>query len=61
MKSKQFPTFNEAMEYLKERGELEYFGRIGQHAETYVYNLKLPTGMIYHLLVHDDGKVEVLE
>jgi hypothetical protein len=56
MKSKQFPSYEEAESYMKERGELKYWGTEGN---AYVYTLTIGI-KVYHLLLEDDGLVEVL-
>lgn len=61
MKSRQFPSYEEAKKYLEERGTLQYFGRAGINYEYCVYTLTLHNGIKYHLSVYDDGKVEIRE
>jgi hypothetical protein len=56
MKSKQFPSLEEAEAYMKERGDLKYWGT---ELKAYVYTLTIGIN-VYHLLVHDDGLLEVL-
>jgi hypothetical protein len=56
MKSKQFPSYEEAVTYMNERGEVKFWGTEGK---AYVYTLTIGI-KVYHLLVHDDGLVEVL-
>lgn len=61
MQSKKFPSFDTARAYLEERGRLEFFGRIGDRAEIFVYNLHTHDGRLFRLFVYEDGKVEVIE
>jgi hypothetical protein len=59
MKSKQFPSLEEAEAYLQSRGKLEYGGREGTDAKTHVYSLTV--GMkVYVLLVDETGLVRVI-
>lgn len=57
---RQFDNREEAMAYLKERGDLQYFGRDGHRYEYCVYTLTLPSGKKYGVDVYDDGRVEVV-
>jgi hypothetical protein len=57
-KSRKFTTMAEARDYLTERGKLEYFGRDGIDAKTYVYTLTIGV-RVYHILLRDDGFVTV--
>ena len=60
MKSKQFPSLEEAQAHMKERGDLKYFGREGTDAKTYVYTLTV--GMIvYGILLESDGYLRVTD
>lgn len=60
MKSRQFPSFDEAIAYLESKGELKYWGRVGIRAEICYYTLTI--GRVkYMLYVHEDGKVEIRE
>lgn len=61
MKTRKFPTYDEAITYLSERGKLEFFGRVGDRAEIYIYKFTLHSGKIYRLNVYQDGNVEVRE
>lgn len=61
MRSRKFPTFDEAIKYLEERGKLEYFGRVGYRAEQCVYTFFHRDGRVFGLRVHDDGKVEITD
>jgi hypothetical protein len=56
---RQFPTREEALEYLRERGELQYHGREGHNFEFCVYTYTLESGKKFMLFVHDSGLVEV--
>jgi hypothetical protein len=58
MKSKQFPSLEEAKEYMKSRGKVTYWGREGTDAKTYVYSLTIGV-MVYDILLHEDGLLEV--
>lgn len=60
MKSRKFPTFDEAIQYLEAAGELKYFGRAGLSCEYCVYTLTV-NGRKYYVDVYDDGKVVVKE
>ncbi|CAG7651271.1 hypothetical protein PAECIP111802_04922 [Paenibacillus allorhizosphaerae] len=51
----RFATYEEAMAYLEERGKLVYFGRVGNRAETYVFNIHLPDGRVNGLFINEDG------
>lgn len=54
---KQFESADIAIEYLKSKGDLTYFG----HGNGYrVYTLRLRDGSLYRLFVNDDGWVEVI-
>jgi hypothetical protein len=61
MRSRQFPSFKEAIAYLEERGRLEYFGRAGLNYEYCVYNFHHNDGYMYRVNVYDNGKVEIRE
>lgn len=58
-KSKQFPTIEAAESYLKSCGKLEYGGREGTDAKTYVYSLTIGS-RVYVLLVDETGLVRVI-
>jgi len=58
MKSRKFPTYDEAKAYLESVGKLQFFGRVGNNAEIYVYTLTIGAKE-YHLNVYADGKVEL--
>jgi hypothetical protein len=58
MKSRKYPSFNEAITYLESKGELKYWGRID--AETCIYTYQCKEGF-FRLYVHDDGLVEIRE
>lgn len=62
MKSHQFPSFQSAIDYCKDKGELQYWGREGPH-DNYckcVYTLKV--GMTtWRLFIHDSGLLEVVD
>jgi hypothetical protein len=61
MKSHQFPTFDAAIAYLKERGKLEYHGRIGHDSELCLYTFT-QEGKKYEVRInYDTGKMEVRE
>lgn len=60
MKSRKYPTFDEAITYLKSKGELKYWGRIGDKAEICHYTYKC-NGELFRLNIYDDGKVEIRE
>jgi hypothetical protein len=57
MKSRKFPTFDDAKAYLESRGKLDFFGKVGDRDQCYVYTLTIGV-KVYHLLV-TDGLVEV--
>jgi hypothetical protein len=60
MKSRQFPSFQEAIDYCKSKGDLQYFGREGPHDNYIKCVYTLTVGMqIFHLFIHDSGLVEV--
>lgn len=56
MKS-QFTSHDEAKKYLEDKGELKYWGR---EVSEYVYTLTVGV-KVYHLLVHPNGKVRVID
>jgi hypothetical protein len=58
MKSKQFPSMEEAKAYMMERGKLTYFGTEGWNPEKYGYTLTIGV-RVYHLFMYKDGLVEV--
>jgi hypothetical protein len=60
MKSRKFPSFNEAIAYLESKGELKYWGWEGQTEGYYVYTY-LFEGVTYNLAIFKDGKVEIRE
>lgn len=60
MRSRQFDTFDDAIKYLEERGELKYFGRIGNRNEICPYSF-VHKGIKYSLNVHLDGLVQIRE
>jgi hypothetical protein len=57
MKSKQFPSLEEAEAYLNSRGGvLKLWGTEGK---AYIYTLTIGS-KVFHLKVHENGLVEVL-
>jgi hypothetical protein len=58
MKSKQFPTFEEAKEYLNSSGgEVKYHGVIGNN-EYYVYTLTIGA-IVWMIDIYADGRLVV--
>jgi hypothetical protein len=58
MKSRKFPSFNEAKEYLNSSGgEVKYHGVIGYN-EYYCYTLTIGA-IVYHVDIYPDGRLEV--
>jgi hypothetical protein len=60
MKSRKYPSFNEAIADLESKGKLEYFGWEGQTEGYYVYSFTTK-GILYRLRIFKDGKVEIRE
>ena len=60
MKSRQFPSFDDAVKYCEERGSLKYFGREGSNFEYCVYTLTIGN-RVYHLFIYDNGKLVVTD
>lgn len=60
MRKRKFESFESAKSYLEERGELEYFGRIGNNAEICLYHYK-HKGVVYTLYIYLDGLVTIRE
>jgi hypothetical protein len=60
MKSRKYPTFQEAITHLESKGTLTYWGRIGRKAEICLYSYIID-GVSYDLNIYDDGKVEIRE
>ena len=60
MKSRKFPSFNEAVSYCEERGSLKYFGRQGDKFEYCVYTLTIGV-KIFHINIYDDGRLDVVD
>jgi hypothetical protein len=60
MKSRKFPSLEAAQEYMRERGELKYFGREGTDARTYVYTLTIGV-KVYHILLVENGTLFVMD
>lgn len=58
MRARQFGSFDEALAYLKSKGEAKYWGRIGDNHEINLYTLTTG-GREYTLYVYQDGRVEV--
>ncbi|MDB5054922.1 MAG: hypothetical protein JWM44_2972 [Bacilli bacterium] len=58
MKSRKFPTFDEAKAYLESRGKLEFFGKVGDRDQCYVYTLTVGV-KVYLIFVWNDGLLEV--
>jgi hypothetical protein len=60
MKSRKFPSFNEAITYLESKGKLDFYGWEGQIEGYYIYNYTTE-GILYRLKIFKDGKVEIRE
>jgi hypothetical protein len=60
MKSRKYPSFQDAITYLESKGELKYWGRIGLKYEICLYSYIID-GVKYTLNITDDGKVEIRE
>jgi hypothetical protein len=58
MQSRKFPTLEDALSYMKERGKVTYWGREGTDAKTYVYTLTIGV-KVYDILLHEDGLLRV--
>jgi hypothetical protein len=58
MKSKQFPSLEEAKSYMMKRGELKFFGTEGRNPEKLCYTLTIGI-KVYHIFMHEDGLLEV--
>jgi len=56
---RKFPSFEEAIAYLEERGKLTFFGWNGLENEYAVYNYQHHDGRRFHVNVYKDGKIEV--
>ena len=59
MHTRQLQSFEDAVQYMEERGELSFHGRAGRDYEYCVYTIKLFSGKRYRVNIYDDGKVEV--
>lgn len=58
MKSRKFPTFEEAKAYMEKAGVVKFVGRDGDQYQTYIYTLT--TGSkIYQIKLSQDGHLEV--
>jgi hypothetical protein len=60
MKSRKYPTLQEAITDLKNKGELDYYGWEGQTEGYYIYNYTTE-GILYRLRIFKNGKVEIRE
>ena len=60
MKSRKFPSFDDAIKYCEERGSLKYYGREGQHFEYCIYTLTIGN-KVYHVNIHDNGLLDVVD
>ncbi len=61
MKSRKYPTVEEAYEHLNTLGKLETFGRSGTKYEYMVCKITLPSGQSYFIDVYRDGNVILSE
>lgn len=59
MKSRKYPTTEEAYTYLNSVGKLEMFGRAGHDYEYMVCKLTLHNGKHYFVDVYNDGWVRL--
>ena len=60
MRSRKYPTKEEAYAYLNAVGKLEFFGRVGLNYEACLYKIHLFDGRVYSIQVYDDGTVELV-
>jgi hypothetical protein len=60
MKSRKYPSFQEAITDLSSKGKLKYWGRIGDNFEICLYTFRY-RGFDYTLNIYDNGKVEIRE
>lgn len=58
-KRKQFPTYEEAIKYLEERGRLEFHGRDGREYEYCVYTFYHHDGRKFYVDVYNNGLMVV--
>jgi hypothetical protein len=58
MKSRKYPSFNEAITELEKIGKLHYWGRIDADTCLYTYTVG---GEMFRLYIFEDGKVEIRE
>ena len=60
MKSRKFPTFEDAKAYMEKAGEVKFFGRAGERYTQCIYTLTVGS-RVYHISLHDDGLLEVVD
>jgi hypothetical protein len=60
VRQRKFESLEAAKEYLVERGELKFWGRIGNQAEICLYTYK-HQGREYTLYIYMDGLVQIRE
>jgi hypothetical protein len=61
VRSRKFPSLEEAVKHLKDRGRLEFFGRAGSDYEYGVYKFHHTDGRSYYLDIYMDGMVVLKE
>ncbi|MDB5055057.1 MAG: hypothetical protein JWM44_3107 [Bacilli bacterium] len=61
MKSRKYPSFNEAITYLKSKGDLKYWGWEGQTEGYYVYSYVTHKGVKWHIDIYKNGLIKYRE
>lgn len=56
---RKYKSYADAKEHLEKHGKLEYFGREGTDAKTYVYKYTRNDGRVYNLLIDEDGSIMI--
>ncbi|ULL14366.1 hypothetical protein DVH26_07825 [Paenibacillus sp. H1-7] len=57
----KYKSYDEAKAALEKHGKLEYFGREGRNAETYVCKFHRNDGRVYFMLIDEDGSMRIKE
>lgn len=55
MKSKQFPTFDDALSYMEEAGTVKYYGR---EEDIFIYTVTVGS-TIYQIMLSESGLLKV--
>lgn len=58
MKSHKYDSYDEAVKFLKSKGQLKFWGRIGNMAEIHLYTINVDFNE-YTVYVYEDGLVEI--